>query len=213
MMEAARPSAIRVLLVDDHEVLTDALAMLLASEPDMEIVGTARTVGELVNGAVPDFDVAVMDFLLPDGNGADATRLLKDHHPQIKVVVLSTLVDDLSIVRATRAGADAYIGKEKAASQLVSTIRSLQGGTTESAATARRTRRPRRRAAPRGRNISERELAVLRSLVVGRHTREIAVGLGISPNTVRTHIQNLFSKLGVHSRLEAVALARRERLS
>jgi DNA-binding NarL/FixJ family response regulator len=213
-MEAARPSPIRVLLVDDHQLLTDALARLLAAEPDIEIVATARSVAEAVDRSLPVFDVVVMDYLLPDGDGADATRLIKARRPGAKVVFVSVLSDDQVVARATRAGADAYLGKEIAAHALLGAIRQAHNRADAHEAQQAEGSSPHRKpslAAASG-LLTSRELEVLAALTRGSSTRHISTALGIAPNTVRTHVQNVMAKLGVHSRLEAVAIAARDRL-
>ncbi len=207
-MEPARPSSIRVLLVDDHALLTDALARLLSDEPDIEVVGKATGIRELTD--TPEtFDVAVVDYLLPDGNGAEATQLIKRRWPESRVVILSALVDYPAVARARRAGADAYLGKELAAGMLVDALRQVHRGTPP----AYPATRPRPWPA-RGANdvLTARELEVLRALAEGHSTRQICIDLGVAANTVRTHVQNIIGKLAVHSKMEAVALARRNRI-
>lgn len=223
-MDPARPSTIRIVLVDDHLMLTDALSRLLHSEPGLLVVGIAASVAELLKTRLPEFDVAVMDYLLPDGNGADAARVVKERWPAAKVIILSALIDYHATARATSAGADAYLGKEQAARELISTIRSIcQGISAGPAATAQAaSSRPRRTQSPIGihhasgpsgaERLTPREMEILRALAHGRSTRQIGAELAIAPNTVRTHVQNIISKLRVHSKLEAVTLALRSRL-
>jgi DNA-binding NarL/FixJ family response regulator len=202
-MEAARPSSIRVLLVDDHRILTDTLAQLLTAEDDISVVGSARSVADLMDDGQPDFDVAVMDYLLPDGNGADATSALKRRWPNARVIILSALTDDHAIARATRAGADAYLGKDTPASILVEAIRAARSASKPM---------PRDRDPAPVDRLTPRERQILQALTLGRSTREICVELGIAPNTVRSHVQNLMGKLRVHSKLEAVSVALRHRI-
>ncbi|HEY5488923.1 MAG TPA: response regulator transcription factor, partial [Candidatus Limnocylindrales bacterium] len=121
-MEPARPSPTRVVLVDDHRLVIEALARLLAAEPDISVVATAGSLREL-EPDLPDFDVAIVDYLLPDGTGADATRLMKQRWPMARVVVLSAVTDDYAASRATSAGADAYLGKGVSMAELLSALR------------------------------------------------------------------------------------------
>ena len=201
--------------MDDHRLVVEALAKLLAAEPDISIVATAGSLREIDPG-IPDFDVAIVDYLLPDGTGADATRLMKQRWPAARVVVLSAVTDDYAASRATSAGADAYLGKGVSMAELLSALRhaaSLSGRTASAPTPGRRQQRGSTGdAGPAAERLTRREMEVLRALCRGRTTRQISAELGIGHNTVRTHVQNVIAKLRVHSRIEAVALALRERL-
>ena len=153
----AAPDPIRVLLVDDQQLLTDSLARLLAAEPDIEVVGVAATVAEARAHARERMDVVLMDYRLPDGTGAEATRSNKARWPTARVVE----------------------------------------------------RTPER---PSIEPLTARELEVLRALADGLSTPDICDRLFISPNTLRTHVQNIMTKLHVHSKLEAVTVAVRLRI-
>ena len=206
-MEPARPSPTRVVLVDDHRLVVEALAKLLGAEPDTSVVATAGSLRELESG-IPDFDVAIVDYLLPDGTGVEATRLIKRRLPGARVVILSAVTDDYAAARATNAGSDAYLSKGVSMAELLSALRH--------AATLSRRVAPatgsKADVVPDAERLTRREMEVLRELALGRTTRQICAELGIGQNTVRSHVQNLIAKLHVHSRIEAVALALRERL-
>ena len=215
----ARPSAIRVLLVDDHQLLTDALSGLLSREPDIDIRGVAGSVAEARAASRQPVDVVLMDYLLPDGTGAEATRHIKRRWPNSKVVVLTAVTDDETMLDAVAAGADGYLTKERAWAEVVHAVRAAHAGEmllpravayelAQRVGTARQTAET----SMNGPNLTARELDVLRALVEGRSSREICAELYISPNTLRTHVQNLLNKLRVHSKLEAVAVALREQL-
>jgi two-component system, NarL family, nitrate/nitrite response regulator NarL len=218
-MEIAQPSSIRVLLVDDHQLLTDALSGLIRHAADLEIVGVAATVAQAREAAKKPLDVALMDYLLPDGTGAEATREIKRRWPQAKVIMLTAIADDETMLDAIEAGADGYLTKERAGSEVVEAVRAAHAGEillprTVAYELAQRVGSTRIKAASHieVHDLTPRELEVLRALVEGRSSRDICADLYIAPNTLRTHVQNLLAKLRVHSKLEAVALALRQQL-
>jgi DNA-binding NarL/FixJ family response regulator len=214
---AARP--IRVLLVDDHQLLTEALAKMLALEPDITVVGVAGTVADAKTLARERLDVVLMDYRLPDGTGADATRAIKSRWPGARIVMLTALNDDETVLESIQAGADGYLTKDRAVDDVVSAVRAAHAGETllprsvivgiaQRVAAARDRAQDRRQIEP----LTPRELDVLRALTEGLSTPEICERLFIAPNTLRTHVQNIMGKLRVHSKLEAVAFALRHRL-
>ena len=218
-MDVGRPPPIRVLLVDDHRLLTDALSGLLSREPDIEVSGVAATVAGARDAAREPMDVVLMDYTLPDGTGAQATREIKRRWPSAKVVFLTGLSDDETMLDAVAAGADGYLTKDRAGTDVVLAVRAAHAGEillpravayelAERVAAARK----RSDAYIDVPDLTPRELEVLRALVGGRSSREICAELYISPNTLRTHVQNLLNKLRVHSKLEAVAVALRQQL-
>ena len=162
----------RVLLVDDHQLLTDSLARLLATEVDIEVVGIAGSVAEAKQLARQRMDVVLMDYRLPDGTGAKATRAIKARWPSARVVMLTAVQDDETVLESIQAGADGYLTKDRAVE----------------------------------------ELEVLRALAGGLAMPDICDHLVISRNTLRTHVQNIMNKLHVHSKLEAVTVALRNRI-
>jgi DNA-binding NarL/FixJ family response regulator len=210
---------IRVLLVDDHQLLTGALSQMLALERDIDIVGVAGTVAEARTMARERLDVVLMDYRLPDGTGAEATRAIKSRWPTARIVMLTALNDDETILESIQAGADGYLTKDRAVEDVVSAVRAAQAGETllprsvimgiaQRVAAAREHGAERRHVEP----LTPRELEVLRALTEGLSTPEICERLFIAPNTLRTHVQNIMGKLRVHSKLEAVAFALRHRL-
>ena len=211
--------AIRVLLVDDHQLVTDALSRLLSREPDIVVVGIAATVAEARTLARHPVDVVLMDYRLPDGTGAEATRAIKTRWPACRVVMLSGIYDDETILESIEAGADGYLTKDRAVSEVAAAVRAAHAGETllprevflelaQRVATARE----RDSDLPPVERLTPRELAVVRALAEGLSSSEICDQLAITPNTLRTHVQNLITKLRVHSKLEAVAFALRHRL-
>jgi DNA-binding NarL/FixJ family response regulator len=210
---------IRVLLVDDHQLLTGSLAQMLSMEPDIEVVGVAGTVADAKALARDRLDVVLMDYRLPDGTGAEATRAIKARWPSARVVMLTALNDDETILESIQAGADGYLTKDRAVEDVVGAVRAANAGETllprsvimgiaQRVAAARDRNVERRQIEP----LTPRELEVLRALTEGLSTPEICDRLFIAPNTLRTHVQNIMGKLRVHSKLEAVAFALRHRL-
>lgn len=216
---SADSKRIRVLLVDDHQLLTGSLAQVLSRESDIEIVGTAGTVADARAMSRERLDVVLMDYRLPDGTGAEATRAIKARWPSAHVVMLTALNDDETVLESIQAGADGYLTKDRAVDEVVGAVRAAHAGETllprsvimgiaQRVAAARDRTVERRPIEP----LTPRELEVLRALAEGLSTPEISERLCIAPNTLRTHVQNIMGKLRVHSKLEAVAFALRNRL-
>ena len=217
-MPRERPT-ITVLLVDDQQLLTDSLSRLLTAEPDIEVVGVAGTVAEARHLARERMDVVLMDYRLPDGTGADATRAIKARWPTARVVMLTAIVDDETVLESIQAGADGYLTKDRAVEDVVAVVRDAAAGETllprsvimgiaQRVAMAR-DHPPER---PTIETLTARELEVLRALADGLATPEICERLDISRNTLRTHVQNIMTKLHAHSKLEAVTVALRLRI-
>jgi DNA-binding NarL/FixJ family response regulator len=216
---SADPKPIRVLFVEDHQLLADALAAMLAREPDMHVVGIAGTVADAKVMAREQLDVVLMDYRLPDGTGAEATRAIKARWPAARVVMVTALTDDETLLESIQAGADGYLTKDRAAEDVVNAVRAAHAGETllprsviveiaRRVAAARERGDERRVVEP----LTPRELEILRALTEGMSTPEICERLFIAPNTLRTHVQNIMGKLRVHSKLEAVAFALKYRL-
>lgn len=185
----------------------------------MEIVGVAGTVADARVMSRERLDVVLMDFRLPDGTGAEATRAVKARWPGARVVMVTAITDDETVLEAIQAGADGYVTKDRAAEDVVKAVRAAHAGETLLPRSviveiARRVATARERGDERApvESLTPRELEVLRALTAGRSTPEICEQLFIAPNTLRTHVQNIMSKLHVHSKLEAVAFALRHRL-
>jgi DNA-binding NarL/FixJ family response regulator len=210
---------IRVLLVDDHQLLTGALSRLLAREPDMTVVGVAATVAEAKALTRERLDVVLMDYRLPDGTGAEATRAIKARWPSARVVMLTALADDETVLDSIQAGADGYLTKDRAVEDVVGAVRAAHAGETLLPRSviidiARRVAAAREREAERRpvETLTPRELEILRALTEGLSSPQVCDRLAITPNTLRTHVQNIMGKLRVHSKLEAVAFALRHHL-
>lgn len=211
----AGPAPVRVVICDDHRLVAEGLALLLDRQPDVEVVGLAATVAEvrrMVSSRRPD--VVLMDYALPDGDGVAATALIKADHPEVKVVMLTSFVDEDVLVGAIEAGCSGYVTKAKGGDELTTAVRLAAEGEALVSADmlARLLPRLRRNHRGVGADLSARERQVLDLLADGVSKEAIADRLVLSTNTVRNHIQNLLVKLGAHSRLEAVATATREGL-
>jgi two-component system, NarL family, response regulator DevR len=213
------PKPIRVLFVEDHQLLADALSAMLGREPDIEVVGIAGTVAEAKLMSRDRLDVVLMDYRLPDGTGVEATRAIKARWPAARVVMVTALSDDETVLESIQAGADGYMTKDRAAEDVVAAVRAAHAGETllprsvileiaRRVAAARERGDERRIIEP----LTPRELEILRALTEGMSTPEICARLFIAPNTLRTHVQNIMGKLRVHSKLEAVAFALKYRL-
>ena len=218
-MPVAQHTPIRVLLVDDHQLLTDALSRVLEREPDIQVVGVAPTVSDVREAPRTGVDVVLMVYRLPDGTGSEATRIVKARWPSAKVVMLTAIADDETVLESIQAGADGYLTKDRAVADVVDAVRAAHAGEillprSVIVDIARRVVAARDRQQDRVlvEPLTPRELEVLRALTEGLASPEIGERLGITPNTLRTHVQNIMGKLHVHSKLEAVAFALRNRL-
>ena len=205
---------IRVVVVDDHALPRDGTRQILEARPDLQVVGEANS-GEvalaLVNQLCPD--VVLLDIRLPGMNGIEVARRLTRDHPNVRVLMVSAYDEDEYVRGALEAGAAGYLSKTAPGKELVQAVRAVAGGTNvlQSGLTERlliSSRRPEHSAD----DLSERELEVLRLLAEGLHNRELAARLGISPRTVDRHCDNIYAKLGVGSRTEAVVRAISTRL-
>jgi DNA-binding NarL/FixJ family response regulator len=201
---------IRILIVEDHQVVAEGLSALLNDQPDMVVVGSAGSVAESISRAekvTPD--VILADFRLTDGTGADAGLAIRRVIPDIKLIVLTREDTDAARFAALEAGASAFIPKSRAAAEVVDAIRKVAaGGTLFTPRTIAGLLNRRREMDSVLESLTAREKEVLRFMAEAASSREIAARLGISYATVRTHIRSVGSKLGVHSKLEAIVKAR-----
>jgi len=205
----AQTDRIRVLIVDDHEMVRSGLAAFLFGAPDMEPVGEAGNGEEAIRCCEQSQpDVVLMDMMMPGIDGVEATRIIHERWPHVRVIALTSFADEDLINRVLRAGAMSYLLKNVASAELANAIRGAMGGrpTLAPEATQALISQATRPATP-GHDLSPRELDVLALLKRGLSNRAIADELIISRSTVDFHVSNILSKLGVSSRTEAVAFA------
>ncbi|HKV88969.1 MAG TPA: response regulator transcription factor [Candidatus Dormibacteraeota bacterium] len=200
----------RVLIVEDHQVVAEGLAALIGDQSDMAVVGRAGSVADSVAQATQLMpDVILMDFRLTDGTGADAGIAIREARPDAKLIFLTREDTDAARFAALEAGASGFIHKSRAAQEVVDAIRMVAGGGTLFTPRSISSLLNRRREVETQlERLTPREKEVLRLMAEGIASRDIADKLGISYTTVRTHIRSLGSKLGVHSKLEAIVKAR-----
>ena len=203
---------IRVLIVDDHEMVREGLMSMLRPEPDFDVVGqTGRggEVAELVKTTRPD--VVLLDARLPDISGVEVCRRLSRTHPAVAVVILTTYTDVELVQECLQAGARGYVVKDVERFSLKESIRAVSRGEAVLAPQVAgqiieriRSGQPEKRV-PAG--LSPSQVAILRLISRGHSNREIAADVHLSENTVKTHVQEIFRKLGVRNRVEAAILA------
>ncbi len=200
----------RVLIVEDHQVVADGLAALINDQTDMTVIGHAGSVADaIVRAGELRPDVVLMDFRLTDGTGADAGLGIRQVRPETKLIFLTREDSDAARFAALESGASAFLHKSRAAAEVVDAIRVVAaGGSLFTPRTISTLLNKRREAETQLERLTPREKEVLRMMAEGAASRDIASRLGISYTTVRTHIRSLGSKLGVHSKLEAIVKAR-----
>ncbi|WP_283138463.1 response regulator [Rhizohabitans arisaemae] len=221
--EARQGDPIRVLIVDDHALIRRSLELLLAAEDDIQVVGEAGDGFEAVERAgdlLPD--VVLMDIRMPRRSGIEACRSIKSAVPSARIVMLTISDEEEDLFEAIKAGATGYLLKDVALDEVPDAVRAVHGGQSlinpamaaklihEFKAMAKKEdERPPQVPVPR---LTDREMEVLRLVAKGMNNRDIARELFISENTVKNHVRNILEKLQLHSRMEAVVYAVRERL-
>ncbi len=219
---AASAEPIRVVVVDDHALFRRGLEMVLAQEPDIDVVGEAgdgAEAVELVKDRTPD--IVLMDVRMPKRGGIDACMAIKEVVPSAKIVMLTISDEEADLYEAIKAGASGYLLKEISIDEVADAIRAVAGGQslispsmaskllTEFATMIKRGDERQHVPVPR---LTDRELQVLKLVAKGLNNRDIAKTLFISENTVKNHIRNILEKLQLHSRMEAVVYAVREKI-
>jgi len=213
---------IRVLVVDDHALFRRGLQMVLEQEPDIEVVGEASDGAEAVTTAAEMLpDIVLMDVRMPKRGGIDACTSIHETVPSAKIIMLTISDEEVDLYDAIKAGAMGYLLKEISIEEVASAIRAVHGGQslispsmaskllTEFASMIKRTDDRQQVPTPR---LTDREMEVLKLVAKGMNNRDIAKQLFISENTVKNHIRNILEKLQLHSRMEAVVYAVREKL-
>ena len=220
----AGPDPIRVLIVDDHALFRRGLEMVLAEEDDIELVGQASDGAEATQRAAESLpDIVLMDIRMPKSSGIEACRAMKEAAPSTKIVMLTISDEEEDLFEAIREGASGYLLKDIPLDEVADAVRAVHGGQslispsmagkllTEFATLARRNddQPPQQLPAPK---LTDREMEVLKLVARGMNNRDIARELFISENTVKNHVRNILEKLQIHSRMEAVMIALRDKL-
>jgi len=205
---------IRVLVVDDHTMVRRGLATFLKVFDDLELTGEAASGQAAIQlCAQLQPDVVLMDMVMPDMDGATATRLIRKQSSLIQVIALTSFKEEILVQSALQAGAIGYLLKDVTADELAQAIRAAHAGrATLSPEAAQALVHAASQPPAPGLDLTEREHAVLVLMVEGLNNTQIAARLTVSPSTVKSHVSNILSKLGVASRTEAVTLALRNRL-
>ncbi len=220
--EATGAETLRVMVVDDHALFRRGLQMVLEGEPDLDLVGEASDGAEAVEKSqelMPD--VILMDVRMPKRSGIEATTQIKDLLPHVKILMLTISDEEADLYDAIKAGASGYLLKEIPIEEVADAIRSVWAGQSrispsmaskllnEFAAMTKVSGDRPQIPVPR---LTDREMEVLKLVAKGKNNRDIAKDLYISENTVKNHIRNILEKLHLHSRMEAVVYAVREKL-
>ncbi|GAB4435371.1 MAG: response regulator transcription factor [Chloroflexi bacterium OHK40] len=199
---------IQVVVADDHQVVRAGIRELLADEPDIQVVGEARDGREAVELALAERpDVVVMDITMPGLSGVEATRQIRAAAPEVRVLVLTAYQDDPYIYGLLDAGAASYILKTAEGQELVRAVRATAAGQAAiDPAVAPRLIARLTQPGPQPDALTERELEVLRLAARGQTNKQIGAALQISDRTVQNHLANIYAKLNVASRTEAVTV-------
>ena len=210
------------MIVDDHALFRRGLQMVLEAEEGIEVVGEAGDGQEAIQKAEEAMpDVVLMDVRMPKRSGIEATTALKEVLPNVKILMLTISDEEADLYEAIKAGASGYLLKEISIEEVANAVRAVEAGQslispsmaskllTEFATMVKKTDDRQPLPAPR---LTERELQVLKLVAQGFNNRDIAKDLFISENTVKNHVRNILEKLHLHSRMEAVVYAVREKL-
>jgi DNA-binding NarL/FixJ family response regulator len=216
MDEQATAGPVRVLIVEDHEVLSTSLSMVLDAEPDLRTVGRAATLADARRAVVAtEPDVVLLDHQLPDGDGVASIDDLRALRDGLAFVVLTASTSDAVLVAAVQAGASGFVSKTRGVSEVTTAVRAAAAGEAVISPEMLMRLLPRFRgtATPEpALKLTEREQDVLTLLAEGLSNAAIAERLVVSVHTVRNHVANLAAKLGAHSRLEVLSIAMRKGL-
>jgi DNA-binding NarL/FixJ family response regulator len=211
--------AIRVIIADDHALVRQGLGRYLSMAGDIQVVGEAsngREVLHMLETGSGEPDIVLLDIRMPEMDGLETARKIKQRHPSVRVIMLTAYDDRQFVVEALRAGARGYVLKASDAEHLIQTVRLVAGGTMvidpqlvvaladELSQSKERDRKVE--------TLSAREVEVLQLLAFGHTNKDVADQLSISPDTVKTHLERIFEKLGASDRTAVVAAALRRHL-
>lgn len=199
--------SIRVLIVEDHQMVAEAIAQVLRTEPDMEVVAICRRLDESREFLRrEDADIVLMDYNMPDGDGIAAARYIREEHPRTRVIIVSAAEERHVLYEALEAGCSGFLGKSESMVHLASAIRgAVVGSIAMSPAMAARLVEPGGRWRGYGDSLTQRELDVLRLMALGLNNTLICQRLFMSEGTLRNKMARINAKLGAHSKLEAVS--------
>lgn len=201
----------KVLVVESNVIFRRGLANLLDAQPDIEIVGQGESVQDAVTKALSLLpDLLLIDFRLPDGTGLDATRAILALQPAMRIIFLTSNVEDSLIPYALQAGAAGFVSKEATPGTLLDTLRSARCSRPSSLVVTTMTNGVLQQKVDE--TLSQREVEVLEVLLTGATNQQIAGALNISINTVKIHVSRILSKLGYESRRDVIRAARTKRL-
>lgn len=205
---------IRVLIVDDHPMVRSGLTALLSAYDDLELAGEASNGREAVQAcAQAKPDVVLMDLIMPEMDGAAATRAIRENDPRVRVIVLTSFKEDELVQGALKAGAIGYLLKNISADELARAIRAAHAGRPTLAPEATQVLIHATTQPPAvGSDLTEREREVLALMIEGLSNHDIASKLYVSQSTIKFHVSSILSKLYVTNRTEAVALAVKQKL-
>ncbi len=213
-MTSTSSSRIRVMVVDDHTMVRRGLATILKVYDDLEFAGesaSGQAAIQLCDQIHPD--VVLMDMVMPDMDGAAATRMIRKQSPSIQVIALTSFKEEIMVQSALQAGAIGYLLKDVSADELAQAIRAAHAGrSTLSPEAAQALVHAASQPPAPGLDLTEREREVLALMIEGLNNTQIAGRLTVSPSTVKSHVSNILSKFGVASRTEAVTLALRNHI-
>lgn len=200
--------AIKVLLVDDHSVVRQGLRMFLNLEEGLEVVGEAENGAEALEriGELQP-DVVLMDLMMPVMDGIEAIEKAKSQYPDVELVALTSVLEDRSVVKAVKAGAIGYLLKDTEAEELCKSIKAAAAGKVQLSPEASTRLMKALQSGDPLEELTERELETLKALSQGKSNKDIADELFVTEKTVKTHVSNVLSKLGVKSRTQAALYA------
>ncbi|PTI45904.1 response regulator [Staphylococcus succinus] len=204
----------RIILVDDHHIVRQGLEFLLSTVDDIEVIGGFSDGKSFLNylktGDVPD--IVLLDLVMPEMNGIEITEIMKAQYPNVKILVLTSYVDDEHVISAIDKGADGYEMKDVEPEQLIETIKKVIAGDKIIHPQAQHVIETVSKKPHFTNKLSKRESEVLAEMTKGKTNREIAEALFVSEKTVKTHVSHIFSKLQVSDRTQAAIYAMENKL-